>query len=298
MVNRNEWTPPQLIQWISGEFESLQLPEPHRLEAELLVSHALNCSRLELYLDFDKPTSKEERNLLRNLVRRRKNREPIAYILGKWEFYGISLKLGPGVLIPRPDTECLVDHALDLVQKDTRTQPYSILELGTGTAAIPLAITSNCNNIHILTLEKSAEALFWAKENINSNLEKIDKLNNQIHLISGDGFGVLKPNISFEMIISNPPYIEQSDLTTLAKEVSCFEPKVALDGGKDGLDFYHLLLSAAKEHLKPSGYLIFEHGFDQKEKIKRIMAQAADLKYINGFQDLNSNDRVLLFQKI
>lgn len=298
MKNNDIWTPPRLVKWISQDFENRGFPPPHRLEAEYLVCHCLNISRLDIYLQHDKPCSIEERSHLKELLKRRQKREPLSYILGKFHFWTLELLVGPGVLIPRQDTEILVEAAINLISDQERTVHYHILELGTGTAAIPLSIAMERKQLHITTIEKNSPALKFANKNILKYQKEFLKNHNQVLLVQGDKFDAIQKYPFFDMIVSNPPYIPERDIDDLQAEVRSWEPKNALDGGKSGLDFYPYLKSQAELLLKPDGILIFEHGYQQKIQIMELFEQSSTLAIHQSIKDYANNDRVLAFKKL
>lgn len=292
------WTPPKLVNWIANDFKKRGLPEPHRLEAEYLVSHALNISRLDIYLNHDKPCSVEEREQVKILLKRRLQREPLAYIIGSCEFWTLRLKVAPGVLIPRQDTETLIESTLRyLPERDDEQEPLKILELGTGSAAIPLALAAERKNLHIVTVEKSREALECAVENIEKYEQKNRERNNHIFPIHGDGFSALKREKEYDLIISNPPYIVSDVIQSLQKEVMDWEPSLALDGGGDGLSFYRYLRDTSPFLLRENGHLIFEHGYDQFETIHGLLSEATHLNFLERVKDYQKMDRVMVYQR-
>jgi len=267
------------------------------LEAECIVSHALGVSRLEIYLNHDKPCTLKERELIKGFLKRRYNREPLAYITGICNFWSLKLKIEPGVLIPRKDTEVLVEHTLSLIPDLPRSSYFSILELGTGSAAIPLALSLERKGLSIYTVEKSQVSLRVAKENILQYQLQLVERDNRIFQIQGDRFLPIKSGINFNLIVSNPPYIPSLNISNLQEEVSLWEPSLALDGGKDGLDFYRYLKEAGEMLLSPKGYLVFEHGYDQLEEIKKIMDKSKVLTHYQEIKDIEGRDRVLIYQK-
>jgi len=298
MSRHHPWTPTQLVKWISQEFERHQLPEPHRFEAELLVAYALKTTRLNLYLNYDQPTTKSERTLLRSLTKRRLQREPLSYILGTSHFWNLELFIGKGVLTPRSETELLVETAIELIPPQTLPEtPYRILELGTGTGAIPLGISSSRSNLRIIAVDICKEALHFAKINIDKYQSEIKKNQNKIIPIQGNCFESINNSHTFDMIISNPPYIPNDQYSTLQKEVHDWEPKKALLGGEKGLDFFATLKNEAEKRLRPGGHLIFEHGFDQIDLISNLFSTAKLLHLEATIRDYNGHDRIMSFQK-
>jgi release factor glutamine methyltransferase len=298
MKKEEIWTPPKLVQWMRDDFAKRGFPGHLRLEAERLVSHALNISRLDIYLQYDKPCSVEEQQAVRELVIRRRKREPCSYLMETCEFWSLSLAVGPGVLIPRPETEVLVEATLKIIRKENRTTPFfQILELGTGSAAIPLALSSEEQQLRLIATDISEQALAFARINLNQYQVEIKNQQNQIHLIQGDRFNPVKKQPIYDCIVSNPPYIPTQDVDLLQEEVRLWEPINALNGGSDGLDFYQYLKKSAEVLLKPGGFLVFEHGFDQRESIQQLMASGSQLKLVESIKDYAKHDRVLVFKK-
>ncbi|MCP4298427.1 MAG: peptide chain release factor N(5)-glutamine methyltransferase, partial [Proteobacteria bacterium] len=286
------WTPPDLVGWIRKDLKKRALPGSHRLEAEYLVSHALKISRLEIYLNYDKPCSIKEREQVKAMLRRRQQREPLAYIIGSCEFWSLNLITRPGVLIPRQDSEILVEVILDYIPNKTRESPLAIIELGTGTGAIPLAISLERKCLEIITIEKSASALPIARQNIENYKEQITKQCNKISLVNGDAFESISMNIKFDFIVSNPPYISSTELLSLQEEVKKWEPEMALDGGEDGLDFYRYLFQEAAKRLNSGGYLIVEHGFEQRASLQSLSKSSGELIFCDTVKDVEQRDRV------
>ena len=297
-METSTWTPPDLVNWIEQDLKKRGLPAPHRLEAEYLVSHALNISRLEIYLNYDKPCSLEERAKIKQLLRRRQANEPLPYIIGNCDFWSLTLTTRPGVLIPRQDTEILVEVILKYIPDQLRTNPFKLAELGTGTAAIPLAICLERKQLEIITVEKSSLALSVAQDNIRKYHSKISANNNQIHIIQGDNFSALSNKNSFDLIISNPPYIPSADLVSLQKEITQWEPEMALNGGADGLEFYRSLFLDSKRILRSGGLLIVEHGFNQKKDILKLCGQMEGISYVDSIKDIEGRDRVIVSKKL
>ena len=254
--------------------------EEATLEAQLLLQHALNVNRAWLIAheydalqpnapghplsnspsEFDSPCIHA---VFEALLRRRLNGEPIAYILGYREFYGLKLKVTPDTLIPRPDTETLVDAALAKISQD---QPYQILDLGTGTGAIALAVAHNRPQTFVTAVDASVGALKIAKENAqNLNITNIK-------FVQSDWFGALQ-NEKFDLIVTNPPYIEQNDVHLTQGDLR-HEPITALASGHDGLDDIRQIIVHAPQHLNPHGWLMLEHGYNQAESVATLLKQA------------------------
>lgn len=285
-----------MVEWISKNLENKGFPPPYRSQAEHLVSHALGISRLDIYLQYDKPCTADEQKRLREFVKRRHNHEPTAYILGHADFWSLRVSVGPGVLIPRQETEVLVEAILKYLPKDEE-QPVRILELGTGTAAIPLALCSERENLEIISVDFSAEALQYAQKNIQQHADLLQPRNNQIHILQGNCFGAIRPKAEFDLIFSNPPYIPSQHIEGLHQEVKSWEPNLALNGGGSGTEFYETLKHSATNLLKTEGILVFEHGFDQREQLKSLIPNGSDFTLVEEIKDYGGLDRVLSFRK-
>ena len=243
----------------------------------------------------DKPCSTDERSAVRNLYKRRIQGEPIAYILGESDFWMLTLKVGIGVLIPRQDTETLVEVAIDKISSIFQSEStITILELGTGSGAIPLALCHECKNLEIVTTDISIKAMTFAIQNFNKYDSIIAGRQNLIHPVICDKFESILPKHQFDIIISNPPYIATEEINTLQIEVKDWEPELALQAQNKGLSFYEYFTSVAHQYLKPDGCLIFEHGYSQTQAIKSLFNNK--LKFQSSHKDLCQNDRVMVFQ--
>jgi release factor glutamine methyltransferase len=262
MTDKEIWTTLKVLNWTKGYLAEKGITNA-RLEAEWLLCAALDLDRIGLYLNFDKPLTDSELAAYRSLVARRANREPLQYILGSQDFYGLDFAVTPAVLIPRHDTEVLVAEALKRAAADCR-----ILDIGLGSGCIAVALAANLPGAAVCGVENSAAALAVARENA-------DRHGVRLQFFAGSLFEPL-PSERFDVIVSNPPYIPSGDLAGLDPEVRDFEPRAALDGGTDGLDFYRLLIPAAVDHLQPGGWLLVEVGIDQAAAVKDIFA-------VNGF---------------
>ena len=291
------WTPPKLVSWIAQDLQKRGLPPSHRLEAELLVSHALNISRLELFLQFDRPVTEEERSKVKALLQRRRLREPVAYIVGNAHFWNLELFVGSGVLIPRSDTEALVDKTLAWLSSTDKGQKRKVIELGAGSLCISLSLATEMMGLEIFALEASPEAFQYAQKNLDKYQKQLLELENQIHLLHADSFEILGESCEIDLIISNPPYIATDELSGLQEEVRDFEPLVALEAGETGLDFYHLLAAEAVKRLVPGGALVFEHGSAQKEAILALMEDYSGLQLKEIIKDLSGLDRGMIWEK-
>lgn len=278
-----EWTILSLIEWCANYLAQHQRDEA-RLHAELLVAHALKCSRLELYTNFDKPLSREELARFKVMLKRRLMREPLQYIIGETEFMGIPLEVNAHVLIPRPETEQLVERVLEAVPS-IDSKPVEILDIGTGSGNIPIAISEFAPSTRVTSLDISADAIAVAKSNADRN--KV----NAITFVCSDIFGDVIPRGPFDIIVSNPPYISASEFELLQPEVRDFEPRIATTDGGDGLRFFRRIAEIAMVHLKPRGYLFLEIAYNQSEAVTGIL-QEAGLSEVMLFKDHAGHTRI------
>lgn len=290
------WTPKALLDWSTNYFAGKGI-ETARFDAERLLAHVLRVSRLDLYLQFDKPLAEPELAAFRELVRRRADREPAPYLIGEAGFWNLTLAIRPGCLIPRPDTETLVEAAVSAVAKrrerESEGTVIRILELGTGSAAIPLAVCSETHDIFWLAVEHSAAALSVALENRRLYLDMLAERRHRLHLVCADGFSALAPGFRPDLIVSNPPYIPSAMIPTLEPEVARYEPRAALDGGADGLDWHRTLSAFAAERLASGGDLLLEIGSDQAEAVTALVAAQPGLTTKEVLRDLEGRPRVV-----
>jgi release factor glutamine methyltransferase len=253
-----------------------------RYESQLLLQHVLKVNRAWLIAHENDDLAADIQHGFNTLIQRRIDGEPIAYILGSREFYGLNLAVTLATLIPRPDTEILVDVALDKIPANQATQ---ILDLGTGTGAIALAIAQQRPQAQVTGVDASKPAL----EVAISNSQLLHIANS--HFILSDWFNELN-DTRFDVIVSNPPYIEEAD-SHLKQGDLRFEPISALASGADGLVDIRRIIDGCLIHLKPQGWLMFEHGYNQAESVRELMAQTG-LVAIETFKDLGGNDRVTI----
>lgn len=271
------WTIQELLDWLIAQLGKSEITSPKQ-NAETIISHVLQMKRLDIYLHLEKEISDVQFNTVLKISARRKKHEPLQYILGETEFYGYKIKVSNNVLIPRPETELLVEKIIDN-EKNVR----NILDIGTGSGAIAIALARNLNDIKIDAVDISETALKIAKQNTQLN-------NVEINFFQSDIF----ENVTgkYDLIISNPPYISQTEYELLPKEIKDHEPKSALQADNNGLYFYNKILQNAKEYLTESGKIYFEIGYDQAKKITGI-AKENGFSNIQVFKDLNGFDRIM-----
>jgi release factor glutamine methyltransferase len=281
MSPADQWTVLRVLNWTVERFVREGLSSP-RLDAEVLLAHALQTQRIRLYMDHDKPLRPEELGRVRELVRRRLGREPVAYLTGTREFWSKPVRVDRRVLVPRPETELLVEVAREILR--SAASPL-IVDVGTGSGAILLALAGELPGARLIGIDVSPEALAVARENLR-------ELAGRVELFAGDLLEPLPAGARPELIVSNPPYICSADLAGLAPEVRDWEPALALDGGPDGLDVVRRLVPQAAARLAPSGWLAVELGHDQAAAASELM-RAAGLEEIRIHKDLAGHDRVL-----
>lgn len=288
----NEWTIIKLVQWATTYFDTHDIDSP-RATAEILLSHVLNTRRIDLYLRYDQPLTPDELERFKALIKRRMNREPVAYILGCKEFWSMGLHITRDVLIPRPETECLVEKSLEMLAVDANMKSKLILELGTGCGAVILALASENPRHSYWATDISINAIRIARQNAMQN-----DLNGKIHFITGDWFAPLGSKTGvFDLIVSNPPYIKSGDLAQLQPEIHAYEPLLALDGAADGLHCLRHIIQSAYRFLKPAGALILEIGHDQKASLKQMIAECGEYEGVSFYQDYSGYDRILQMNK-
>jgi release factor glutamine methyltransferase len=256
-----------------------------KLDTDILIAHSLGLKRLDLYLDLDRPLTDAQLDALRPLVKRRAGREPLQYIIGSTEFYGLQLKVDARALIPRHETEELVDRIFERLD----SPPKSILDLGTGSGALALALASKYPEAAVTAVEQSADALALATENAEAL-----KLSGRIQLLGGSWWDPLPEGATFDLIVSNPPYLTEAEMQTAEPEVVGHEPHTALVSGGDGLDDLRVLLKSAKKFLADDGLLAMETGIAQSEALTAMAAEAG-LKGEN-VEDLSERPRFFFAQ--
>ena len=260
------------------------------LDALLLLCHVTGKDRIGVYATPKEPLTSEEYSKFDNLVGRREKAEPMGYILGEKGFWEFDLKVRKGVLIPRPDTESLVEAILD-IHKDRNTA-LNILELGVGTGAIILSLLHEMPNAKGLGVDVSPDALACAEENAEAN-----NLDDRLTLRASSWFDNVSED-GFDVIVSNPPYIRTDDIPNLMRDVAHHEPSLALDGGNDGLDAYRHIINEAPAKLKAGGLLAFEIAYDQADDLKKLLKDSGNFTPAVIVKDLAEHDRVVLAHRL
>ena len=267
----------------SKELEEIS-PTP-RLDVETLLQKVLGVDRLYILLNLERVLSEDEEQLFNKFINERLNNRPIAYIVGNREFMGLDFFVKEGVLIPRPDTEVLVEEVIELAKKK---DAKNILDVGTGSGAITVSLAKYLENVKVTSVDISDIALEIGKRNAISN-----EVDDRINFVKSDLFTNIDKETKFDIIVSNPPYIKREVIDTLDKQVKDYEPYNALEGGVDGLDFYRAITKQAKEYLKKGGILAYEVGHDQSEDVSKLM-EMDGYTNIYTLKDLQQIDRVVI----
>ena len=267
--------------------------EQARLNAERLLAHALDLDRVALYLNYDRPLSETELARFREFVRRRGQREPLQYILGETEFFSLPFKVNRDVLIPRPETEILVERTVErCLQRFGDEATCRILDVGTGSGCIAVSLAKSLPQVEVVAVDVSAAALEVAAENARRNgvAERVRFL--QHDFLTGD----LPQGPAFEVVVSNPPYVSERDFHALPEEIRLHEPAVALKDGLDGLSFFRRIAGVAAKHVAPNGFVAVEIGMGQAQPVETIFKQNGWSR-VEIFVDLNGTERVLMCEK-
>jgi release factor glutamine methyltransferase len=273
---------------MSAYFRSHEIDSP-RATAEILLAHALHMQRIELYIRYDQPLHAGELQQLKTLIGRRSRREPVAYITGRKEFWSLDLEVTPDALIPRPETECLVEAAVEYLDAAPIQLRCNILELGTGSGAIGVALASRYPQHLLIASDSSIKAIRVAWR----NAQRLG-LSGRICFICSSWLNAFANNSSgFDLIVSNPPYIKTGVLPDLQPEIFAYEPLEALDGDHDGLGSIRHIVESAHAYLKPGGCLLLEIGYDQKEPLRQIAVQGPPYADFRCRKDYSGRDRVV-----
>jgi len=275
------WTTLGVLDWTTQRFTEAGITAA-RLEAQILLAHVLGCTRMQLYTGFDKPLADAELASYRGLIKRRLAGEPVSYLVGETEFWGLPFHVEPSVLVPRPDTETVIEVAR--AARPDRAAPCRILDLCTGSGVIAISLAREYPAAQVVATELSPAAAALARRNAARNA-----VADRVDVRDGDLFAPVRGE-RFDLIAANPPYIASSVIPTLSAEVRR-EPVIALDGGPDGLAFYERICAEAREHLVPGGAIVLEHGFDQADAVAARLA-AAGFTGVALVHDLGKNPRV------
>lgn len=292
------WTTLKVLEWTTDRFGRAAIPSP-RLEAQVLLAHVLACDRVRLYTNFDQPLGEAELAAYRRLIQRRLDGEPVAYLVNEQEFWSLPFHVDAGVLIPRRDTETVIEVILDRIED--RTRPLRIVDIATGSGAIAVTLARELPAAQVVATDLSEAAVRIAARNAARN-----GVGDRVEVRMGDLLApVAGEQAGFDIVVSNPPYIPSADIAGLSRDVRC-EPRQALDGGADGLDFMRRILgvsaaapegsnagdTSAAQLLRPDGLLVLEHGFDQAERVAGLIASTGAFEPAEMRRDLGDNPRV------
>jgi release factor glutamine methyltransferase len=289
------WTIRRLLEW-TGPFLGSKGLESPRLCAELLLSHVLGIPRIKLYTDYEKVATEKELAAYRDLVRRAAADEPIAYLTGKAHFFNLEFDVTRDVLIPRPDTETVVENVIQLIRRQSGLEAPRILDLCTGSGCIAAAIAHHVKSAVVTATDISDNAVEVARKNV-ARLE----LAQRVVVEQGDLFDALQQVVDrqpFNIITANPPYIPTAQIPSLEKSVRDFEPMLALDGGLDGLTVFRRILAESPTRLVSGGHIFLEIAFDQGELARKVIAEHAEFTDAKILKDYAGHERVLTARRI
>lgn len=291
-AEKGVWTVASLIEWGTGYLRERGFESP-RLTVELLLAHVLQCKRIDLFLDFDKPLSSQELARFKELFKRRLAHEPLQYLTGEAHFMGLVFSVDRRVLIPRPETEILVERAIDLLRAGSADELLYVLDIGTGSGNISVSIAHYVRNVRVTAIDVSDDALEVARR--NASRYRVE------HRISFRKVDIFKkdpgelPQRAFDCIVSNPPYITPDQSNTLSPEIIRYEPPVAVFGGKSGTEFFQRIAEVGRQLLKDDGWVLVETAYNQASAVKSIFAEAG-YRSIQVFKDYDGNERVVQSQ--
>lgn len=281
---RQKWNIKEILDYSEDYLKSKGIESP-RVEAEWLLSHALGNRRIDLYLQFDRLLSSSESTHFKSLLKERLDHKPLQYITGETEFMGFSLLVDENVLIPRPETEQLVEKAIELLQ-NVNTAPLKVLDVGTGSGNIAIALAKFLPSVEVTAIDISEAAIKIAKENAEKNGVS-DSIKLLVYDFNSDGF----PDEKYDMVISNPPYISMSDMKNLQDEVKKWEPEAALTDYSDGIKLIEKVINLAANSIQKGGYILIEiGGNEQKKRVQKLLLNAGFLN-VSVESDYNSHAR-------
>jgi len=282
------WTIKALLAWTT-DFLAKKGIEGPRNEAQLLLGHVLGYDKTYLTVNFAEQPSEADRNRFKELIQRRVAGWPVAYLVGTRDFYLLSFEVSPAVLIPRPETETLVLEALGYLKP---LKEPTVLDLGTGSGCIAVSIAHQKKDAKVTATDISPDALDVARRNAAKH-----GVADRVEFRKGDLFAALPEGSTFDLVMSNPPYIAPGEFATLAPDVRDHEPRVALDGGSDGLAFYRRIAASVGNVLKPGGRLLLEIGYTQNEAVRAILAERPELEVGATLKDMAGHPRVVVAKR-
>ncbi|HTW93408.1 MAG TPA: peptide chain release factor N(5)-glutamine methyltransferase [Tepidisphaeraceae bacterium] len=288
------WTVRRLLEWTTPFFSRKQVDAP-RLSAELLLADVLKIPRIKIYTDYERPLTEKELATFRDLVRRAGEQEPVAYLTGVAHFFNLEFEVTRDVLIPRPDTEVLVEQVIQLLRTQVGMESPRILDLCTGSGCVAAAIAHNIKSAAVTATDLSPKAVAIARKNV----QRLG-LDQRVLVEEGDLYEALGNSVDrqpFHLIVANPPYIPSGQIEKLDRTVRDYEPKIALDGGMDGLDFHRRILARAGERLVAGGHAFLEIAFDQGEAALEVAGGFADFESPRLLKDYGGRDRVVTMRR-
>lgn len=290
------WTIGDLLTWTTDFFNKKKIDEG-RLSAELLLAHTLGCTRMALYTQYERVPAESQLAAFRAAVKQRAEHVPVAYLIGKASFFSLDFSVNRQVLIPRPDTETLVEQTIQRIRQAPGWETPAILDLGTGSGCVAIALAKNLPTALVVATDQSAEALAIARQNAQAL-----GVAERVSFGQGDLFGGLQtvtpPPPQFHVIVSNPPYIATDQIATLQEEVRDHEPRAALDGGSDGLTMIRRILGETADHLRPGGLLGIEIAYDQGPAVEALFSGAGYLENVRIVRDAAGNQRCVIANKV
>ena len=287
-VTDGDWTVGKIIEWTTAHLKKHGSDTP-RLEAEILLAHTRKCPRIQLYVNFGEKLTDAERSVMRDLVKRRAQSEPVAYLVGHREFYGLDFRVTPAVLVPRPETETLVLEALNLVKS---TAAPRILDLCTGSGCVAVAIAFHHKTAQMTATDLSPAALEITKENAAKHA-----VGDRIQYGEGDLFAALPQPERFDLIVSNPPYVAEREIESLPADVRNHEPLLALRAGSQGLDVISRLVAQAPQYLNPGGSLLIEFSPEQAVAVSALIEATGAFESSRLVKDPSGRTRIIVAKK-
>ncbi|QDG52570.1 peptide chain release factor N(5)-glutamine methyltransferase [Persicimonas caeni] len=283
------WTLLKILRWTTHFFETKDASDSPRLDAELLLAHVLGFDRVKLYTHFDRPMGSDELASYRALIKRRVSGEPVAYLLGTKGFWDIELDVDKRALIPRPETEVLIEEALELVGKEDEA---TLVDVGTGTGAIALVMAKERPNLRVIATDVSEDALALARQ----NAEKLE-LDERVDFAHGDLLSGVAPEVlPVDIVVSNPPYVAEDERDEVMVDVKDYEPDGALFAGPDGLDVIRRLIPQAFDALASGGHFVCEHGWRQGDAMRELLEEAGFVD-VHIRKDYSGHDRIARARK-
>jgi release factor glutamine methyltransferase len=283
------WTTLKVLEWTAGRFTEAGMQSP-RFEAQVLLAHVLGCTRVQLYTGFDRPMEEPELAAYRGLIKRRLAGEPMAYLIGEQEFWSMPFWVDASVLIPRRDTETVIEVVLD--QERDRSATRTVVDVCTGSGCIAVVLARELVGSRVLATDVSERACQLARRNAERN-----GVGDRVEVRTGDLLAAVSDGLPADVLVANAPYVATGDLSGLAAEVQK-EPRLALDGGPDGLDVIRRLVAAAPGAVRTGGLLALEHGFDQAERVSALLADSGAFTKIATRKDLGGQPRVTFGRRL